>query len=107
MGNKTGMYMPASQDHKAWVAKRKERKQARKDQASCSASAKCKATNANDSSKRGKGGSGGTIALSKSFDTALATKVQISDPEIKAIIEGAAAKAHKYSDDSPNNPSKE
>ena len=44
-------------------------------------------------------GKKGKLALAKSFKSALVTKVQLSDPEVKDILDTAMEDFSKYSDD--------
>ena len=45
---------------------------------------------------------GGKLALSKSFKSALVSKVQLSDAEVQDIVDGACVDAHKFEKDSDN-----
>ena len=79
------MYMPEDHDHDAWALAKKARSAAyiakkrasSADPTTATASAKKKVT------------VNGKLALSKSFKTALATKMQCSDAEVKDIVDSA------------------
>ena len=82
---KTGMYMPEGHNHDEWFAARKSRNKAWND--------KRKKQKETDSvqeevipKKKSKDSSPGTLVCSKSFKSALVTKVQMSDLEIDEII---------------------
>jgi hypothetical protein len=93
---KTGMYMPSPHDHDAWAANRKE-KIAQRDKLRAERQGEKKDAGAGAGKKRA--ATNGKLKLAKSFKTALVSKVQLSDAEVKDIVDDAMANAKNDSDD--------
>ena len=89
--------MPAPHNHKDWLEKRKARSKEKQD--GKDNKRKSGAHASNDSAGKRKQGDG-KLALSKSFKSALVSKVQLSDAEVQDIVDGAYADAHKFEKDS-------
>ena len=103
-GNQTGMYMLDNQNHTKLLAKKKKKANAQKDQQkeSKAASNKRKAsfdTASNTDYNAEKRGKNGKLTLSKSFKSAIVTKLKLSDPEVQDIWDTAMTNANKYSND--------
>ena len=88
--------MPSPHDHDAWAANRKE-KIAQRDKLRAERQGEKKDAGAGAGKKRA--ATNGKLKLAKSFKTALVSKVQLSDAEVKDIVDDAMANAKNDSDD--------
>ena len=84
----SGMYMPNPHDHDAWAASKKA-KQAERESKTANGATKRKAKTSDKDASAKRAAADTKLALSKTFKTALISKLQLSDAEVNDVIASA------------------
>ena len=94
----SGMYMPAPHKHDEWLANKKAKQAERESKISAGGTNKRKSKSFDSDVSVKRAATDGKLALSKTFKSALVSKLQLSDAEVNDVI----ATAMKASDEEEN-----